>query len=161
MNKIRNILWICLGNTARSPVAEYLARYYAQKNDLDLKFESAGFINAFSYMQKESKKYLESKGIKSSDFRPQLITRNLLERQDLILTMEASHVRDILNNYKDIKELKKILFTLKQFNGETEDLDIIDPYYTSHSTFLKILRIIDENVIKAIERIKKINSRKI
>ena len=44
---IKKILFVCLGNTARSPVAEYLARYYAIKYDLNLKFQSAGFINAF------------------------------------------------------------------------------------------------------------------
>jgi len=58
-------------------------------------------------MQPESKAYLESKGIDSSDFTPQLITRRLLEQEDLILTMEKSHQWDILNNFKDIKELEK------------------------------------------------------
>ena len=51
MNDIKTILMICLGNTARSPAAEYLARYYARKYGTDLNIDSAGFINAFSYMQ--------------------------------------------------------------------------------------------------------------
>jgi protein-tyrosine-phosphatase len=157
MNKIRNILWVCLGNTARSPTAEYLARYYAQKYKLDLNFESAGFINAFPYMQPESRKYLDSKNINSSDFKPQVINRRLLEKQDLILTMEQSHVQDIIRNFKDIKDLDKKLFTLKQFNDELEDLDIIDPYYTSRSAYYKVLQIIDENVEKALKKIIKIN----
>ena len=63
MNKIKRVLFICLGNTARSPAAEYLARYYAEKNNADLIFSSAGFINAFSYMQRESQEYLNSKFI--------------------------------------------------------------------------------------------------
>jgi len=48
---IEKILLICLGNTARSPAAEYLARDYAKEYNVNLTFESAGFINAFSYMQ--------------------------------------------------------------------------------------------------------------
>ncbi|MCK4287062.1 MAG: low molecular weight phosphotyrosine protein phosphatase, partial [Candidatus Lokiarchaeota archaeon] len=48
MNKIKRVIFICLGNTARSPAAEYLARYYAERNNVDLIFSSAGFINAFS-----------------------------------------------------------------------------------------------------------------
>ncbi|GAH21244.1 unnamed protein product, partial [marine sediment metagenome] len=37
-----------------------------------------------------------------SDFIPQLINRELLENQDLILTMERSHSKDIINNYSSI-----------------------------------------------------------
>ncbi|MFX0009701.1 MAG: hypothetical protein ACFE9R_05250 [Candidatus Hermodarchaeota archaeon] len=148
---------VCLGNTARSPIAEYLARYYAQKNELNLTIQSAGFFNAFSYMQPESEEYLQTKGIDTSDFKPQLITHSLLEQQDLILTMETSHKQDILKNFKEIKNLEKKIFTLKEFNGENDDLDIIDPYYTSHSTYIKVLKVIDENVEAVIKKLKIIN----
>ncbi|MHA1509878.1 MAG: arsenate reductase/protein-tyrosine-phosphatase family protein, partial [Promethearchaeota archaeon] len=120
MNKISKILITCLGNTARSPAAEYLARDYAKKKGVDLIFESAGFINAFSHMQPESQKYLNSKGIDYSDFHPQIINRNLLEKQDLILTMEKSHAQEIRDTYPGIVDIDKFTFTLKEFNGEKE-----------------------------------------
>ena len=157
MSKIKKILLVCLGNTARSPAAEYLAKFYAKKYKSDLRFESAGFINAFSYMQPESQEYLNSKGIKHSDFRPQIINRKLLERQDLIITMEKSHVTDIRENYQGDNDISKKLFTLKEFNGETDDLDIIDPYYASTKTYQKVLKIIDENIEKMIKKIIRIN----
>jgi len=157
MSKIKKILLVCLGNTARSPAAEYLAKFYAKKNNTDLRFESAGFINAFSYMQPESQEYLNSKGIKHSDFRPQIIDRKLLEKQDLIITMEKSHVVDIRENYQGVNDISKKLFTLKEFNGETDDLDIIDPYYASTKTYQKILKIIDENIENMIKKIIRTN----
>jgi len=46
---------------------------------------------------------------------------------------------------------------LKEFNGETGNLDVLDPYYTSHSTYLKVLQTIDENVEKVIKKVKRIN----
>ena len=110
-------------------------------------------------IQQESREFLNSKGIKHSDFRPQIITRKLLEKQDLILTMESSHVRDILSNFGNLKGIEKKTFTLKEFNGETGDLDIIDPYYTSKQTYNKVLKIIDENVKKAIKKIIEINQK--
>jgi protein-tyrosine phosphatase len=157
VNKIKRVLFICLGNTARSPAAEYLARDYAEKLGVDLKINSAGFINAFNYMQPESREYLNSKNINHSDFQPQLITRALLESQDLILTMEKSHAIDIISNYGNIEDIKNTTFTLKEFNGESKDIDIIDPYYTSTETYRKVLRIIDNNVKKAVEKIQKHN----
>lgn len=157
MKKIKNILLICLGNTARSPTAEFLAKFYAKKYNIELNIESAGFINAFSYMQPESSEFLTEKGIDHSDFRPQLINRNLIKKQDLILTMEESHVKDILRNYGELEDIRNKTFTLKEFNGEIDNLDIIDPYYTSAAMFKNVLKIIDENVEKMIKKVKEIN----
>jgi len=160
MNKIKNVLFVCMGNTARSPAAEYLAKGLKKryKDELkDIVFDSAGFFNAFSYMQPESYDYLKDKGINSSDFVPKIINKNLLENQDLILTMEYSHSIDIKNNYPNVKDIDKKTFTLKEFAGETRDLDIIDPYYTSRSVYGKVLKIIDDFVNKAVNRIIEIN----
>ena len=160
MKKIRTILIICMGNTARSPVAEYLAKYYSHINNITLEIESAGFINAFNYIQPQSKAYLDLKGIKYSDFKPQLINHNLLKKFELIITMERSHKDKILNNYKSIDNLKNKVYTLKEFNYENENLDIIDPYYGSSKEYYKILEIIEIYIEKMIKRIIKINESK-
>ena len=152
--KIRKILLVCMGNTARSPAAEYLAKYYGSKYNLDANFDSAGFFNAFSYMQPESQEYLDSKGIDHSDFHPKIISKELLERQDLIITMEGQHVKRIINDFSEIDGIKDKLFTLKRFNGN--DGDIIDPYYTNRTTYFKVLQEIDENIEKMILKIIKI-----
>ncbi len=157
MKKIESILFVCLGNTARSPAAEYLAKHYAQRYDLNLKIESAGFINAFSYMQSQSRSYLSAKNIDYSDFRPQIINWKLLERNDLIITMERSHKVDILNTYGNIDNIENKVYTLKEFNGASKDLDIVDPYYTSSRLYSQVLKEIDENIEKLIFKIKKFN----
>ncbi len=158
MNKVKHVLFVCLGNTARSPVAEYLARYHVEKLNVKLNFDSCGFFNAFSYMQPESRMYLDSKGIKHSDFVPKIINRTLLEKQDLILTMERTHSKDIKSQFNNIQDINKKTFTIREFNGETDDIDIIDPYYTSVNTYKKILKNIDENVKKAVEKIIYLNN---
>ena len=157
MSKITKVLITCFGNTARSPAAEYLARNYAKEKGVDIIFESAGFINAFSYMQPESQEYLNAKGINYSDFHPQIINRKLLEKQDLIITMEKSHADEIRDNYPEIVDIDKNTFTLREFNGETEELDIIDPYYESNNTYKKVLRIIEDNIEKMVNKITQIN----
>ena len=157
MNKIKRILFVCMGNTARSPAAEYLARYYAKELNMDLECDSCGFFNAFSYIQPESRKYLDSKGIKHSDFVPKIINRNLLEKQDLILTMERTHSLEIKRDFNAVRDIEKKTFTLREFNGETQNIDIIDPYYTSDETYRKIMKIIDNQVKQALKKIVQIN----
>ena len=77
--------------------------------------------------------------------------------QPLIITMELSHALDIKNTYSKIVDIDKKTFTLREFNGDKNELDIIDPYYTSSATYNKVLRIIDENIEKMVEKIIKIN----
>lgn len=160
MKKIRSVLWVCYGNTARSPVAHYLSESLKIKYPeiSDINFESCGFINAFSFIQPESRDYLDSKGINHSDFKPKVINRKILEKQDLILTMEKSHSLEIIRNFDTIKDIDNKTFTLKEFNGENYYHDIIDPYYTSNETYMKVLKIIDEHVEKAIKKIIEINN---
>ncbi len=160
MKKIKNVLFICLGNTARSPAAEYIAKARKQRYKDELKdviFDSAGFINAFSYMQAESREYVKSKGVDPSDFVPKIINRRIFEDNDLILTMERSHKRDIVANFNNVQNIERKTFTLKEFAGETRYLDIADPYYMNPKEYNQILKIIDENVEKSIKKIIELN----
>lgn len=155
-NKINQILIVCTGNTARSPVGEYLGKFYAKKHNANLKFESAGFINAFTYMQPESQDYLNLKGINHSDFKPQIINRKLLEKHDLIITMEEYHASQIKSNFSDIPEILNKTYTIKEFNGRKGD--IIDPYYTGRGTYLKVMKELDDYIEKTILKIIELNS---
>lgn len=153
--KIRRILIVCSGNTARSPPGEYLGKYYAKKYNVDLKFDSCGFFNAFSYMQPESREYLSSKGIDHSDFSPKTITKILLQENDLIITMEKYHIEQIKSNFYDIEEIDSKTFTLKEFNGGKGD--IIDPYYTNKETYMRVMKELDKNIERLVKEVIEIN----
>ena len=155
MKKIKNILITCTGNTSRSPVGEYLAKYYAKKLNMDLHIESAGEFNAFSYMQPESQEFLNSKGIKHSDFRPQRLSVPLLKKQDLIITMAEHHKEHIFSEFGSVEGIKQKTFTLKEFTGGMGD--IIDPYYTDRRTYMKVMNEIDPLIEAMVEKIKLIN----
>ena len=150
MSKIKRILIVCTGNTARSPAGEYLAKYYTKKYNADLIFDSAGFINAFSYMQPDSQKYLNKKGIEYSDFSPKILDKELLKKQDLIITMEKQHAMEIKANFNNIQA-----HTLKAFNGG--EGDIIDPYYESQATYIKVMNELDKQIEKMVLKIIEIN----
>ena len=107
--KIRRILVVCSGNTARSPAGEYLGKYYAKKYNVDLKFDSCGFFNAFSYMQPESREYLSSKGIDHSDFSPKTINKKLLQ--------------ELQEAYKQLHLMKKIIGMGEECDTEEKNSD--------------------------------------
>ena len=158
MSKFKRILIVCTGNTARSPAGEYLAKYYARKYNADLDFDSAGFINAFSFMQPESQEYLNSKGIGHSDFSPKILNKALIKKQDLIITMEKQHALEIKSNFNDIQDVENKTFTLKAFNGGKGD--IIDPYYTNRATYIKVMNELDKQIEKMVLKIIELNKDK-
>lgn len=160
MTKIQRILFICYANTCRSNAAEYLARFYAKKHRLkDVLFDSGGWHDAFDHAQPETINYIKGKAIDMQDFHPKLITRELIENQDLIIGMERYHLIKLRKKFKDLKEsFKGKLFTLKQFNGaDKNDLNIPDPFRTDINNYNKILDIVDENVEKLVKKIVKLN----
>ncbi len=157
MKKIKKIIFICFGNTCRSPAAEYLAKWFQQtkyKGKLNgVIFDSAGFDNYFTYAQPETVSYIKSKGGDISDFRPKIFNKRLFEEQDLIITMEEHQVESIIKDFSKIRDIEIKTCALKQYVGETKDIDIDDPYMQGHEYYIKIMKIIDENVEKLLKKI--------
>ena len=160
MTKIKRILFICYANTCRSPAAQHLGAFYAKRYELKgVVFDSAGWHDAFDYAQPETIDYIQSKGIEISDFQPKVITRELIEKQDLIIGMERYHLTKIKKRFRDLQEqLKQKLYTLKEFNGaDKEDINIPDPYKTGKKRYDEILEIVEKNVEALVRKVKRIN----
>ena len=162
MPKIRHVLFLCAGNTCRSPFAEYYAKWLKNneyKEEInEIYFDSAGIYHYYEKPQEGTLKYLESKGIDASDFIGKKVTRELLDKQDLILAFEQKHhVNKLLRKFKDIKDLKEKVYLLLDFAGETENLEILDPFYYEEEKYRETMKRIEKGIIKALDKIIKMN----
>ncbi|CCQ94714.1 Low molecular weight protein-tyrosine-phosphatase ywlE [[Clostridium] ultunense Esp] len=120
-----NILFVCTGNTCRSPMAQALLEEVAKEKGLDIKVKSAGiFALDGQEASKNAIEVLKSEGIDLRDHRARIIYRDLLEEADLILTMGISHKRVLLSKFDFIQGK---IYTLKEYAyGKEEDID--DPF---------------------------------
>ncbi|MFX0057495.1 MAG: hypothetical protein ACFE85_08205 [Candidatus Hodarchaeota archaeon] len=162
MGKIQNVLFLCSGNTSRSPAAEYIAKWLKNtrfKDELkDVNFDSAGLYSYYKTPQEGTVEYLESKGINFSDFEGKQINEDLIKKQDLILGFEKKwHIRKLKRKFKELKDLDNKIFLLLDFAGEMGDLEIPDPINFEPEEYKKIVEKIERGVLKSLHQIIEIN----
>ncbi|MBY9004272.1 MAG: hypothetical protein KGD73_09900 [Candidatus Lokiarchaeota archaeon] len=163
MKTIKNVLWVCFGNTSRSPLAHGLS-YWLQntiyKEELkNIKFDSAGFINFFKTAQPETIEYLKTKNIDFSDFHGKIMDEKLLNEQDLILVMETYHLKRLRRKFKHVKDIDKKSFLLLEFAGESGELNIPDPVNFGPEVYDRTIQLVERGVIKSIEKIIELNKK--
>lgn len=107
--KRKKILFVCTGNTCRSPMAEALLRAEIKKRKIKWWDVTSRGINAEvgGTLSQNSWIALEEKGIILSDFKPRQLTRNLIENSVLIVTMTESQ-KQLFGDRGNVRSVKDV-----------------------------------------------------
>ncbi len=140
-----NVLFVCTGNTCRSPMAAALFDKIAQDKDLPVKIESAGlYAKDGEGASAEAIVAMKAYDIDLLGHRAKTINAELLERSDLVLTMTNAH-KMVLEQYLHDK-----VYTLMEFAGLLGDIP--DPYGKDADEYKKCAESIYQALLKVAEK---------
>lgn len=109
------ILFVCTGNTCRSPMAEGMLRKLARDRGLEVEVRSAGVAAMKgASISRHAEAVLRDRGIKET-FESTPLYAELAEWADLILTLTQGHKRQVIHSFPETADK---IFTLKEYVEE-------------------------------------------
>lgn len=127
---MKKILFVCLGNICRSPMAEFMLKDIVKNKGIDNKFfiesRATSYDEENNPMHPKAINKLKEHGICITNKRAQRIQKDDYNNFDFIIGMENSNIRAINNIIGNDRENK--VYRLLDFT--TNPRDIADPWYT-------------------------------
>ncbi|MCV6545778.1 MAG: low molecular weight phosphotyrosine protein phosphatase [Cohaesibacter sp.] len=139
-----SILFVCLGNICRSPLAEGVMRHFVQQAGLDQRFmlDSAGTGAWHVGNQADCRSIAVGgeHGVDLSDLRARQVEREDFYRFDLILAMDASNLADL--NAMQPSDGTANLALYRSYCNDGQK-DVPDPYYGGDQGFEAVYQMIE------------------
>ncbi len=141
-----SVLFVCLGNICRSPLAEGIFAALAEERGLDGQFhvDSAGTGAYHSGEPPDSRStaVAAAHGIRLTGLARQVTPRDL-ERFDIVVAMDRSNQRSLERLHRRVRDGRAEIVMMRDYEPGARDPDVPDPYYGGPDGFERVYRILE------------------
>jgi protein-tyrosine-phosphatase len=124
------VLFVCMGNICRSPMAEAIASDFAAREKIDVRVTSAGMSALEGHEATElTRSALADIGLSIDGHRARQLTRELVDSAALVITATARQRNDLHHFFKDDRS------KIASFDDLTHLGDLTDPYGSGADAF--------------------------
>ena len=152
MNKDKKVLFVCLGNICRSPMAEAVFKKQISEKDIPMVVDSAG---TGGYHDGDG---ADPRMIKAGSARGYLvdsISRKILPKDledfDYIITMDKSNYENTAKLDPQGKNKEKILPMTQFYYGKEDIVEIPDPYHQGEDGFYYVIDLLEDACSHLVE----------
>lgn len=122
---MKKVLFVCTGNTCRSPMAMAWFNNFAKINKLDWTADSAGLSGYGDPVNPNAVKALESEGIDNFSYTSKRLNIQQLSESDLVIAMTNEHKNIMLSLGIDTKKLMVLGGGIQDpYGGDEEDYSL-------------------------------------
>ena len=131
----KRVLFVCVGNSCRSQMAEALARHHAS----DMIEASSAGISPLGVIAEETRKVLLERGVRMPGQRSKGTTETDIENAELIVNMTGIHGRALFR---------------ENLKTPIEDWEVTDPYGDDMGVYRRVCDEIEARIIELAARLR-------
>ncbi|MDW8419065.1 MAG: low molecular weight protein-tyrosine-phosphatase [Chitinophagales bacterium] len=148
------ILFVCLGNICRSPIAHGLLQHKVEQMGLNWEVDSAGTSDWHEgeLPHASAMRVMRDHGIDISYQRSRPIRKSDLAHYDVIYVMDQSNYSDVIRMARTDAEKQKVKLVMEEVHPNS-GAEVPDPWGLSYEHYRKVYAMLDEATDKIIERL--------